>query len=366
MRESFVALLICPYCGDGLTIDSVSEHRGGEIWAGSLACMDCSSTFAIRWGMAFVHREDESWSTKAREAAGWVEIHKRQGIYEQPEKGIDLQIPYVGEEPWLGVARRFDQALDILNLDGSERVLDLGAGRGWAAKQFALRGCEAVALDVTWDENIGLGRGRALMEDADVFFERIIGDGEKIPLAPETFDVVFCSAALHHAQDLPRLLGEVGRVLRPGGRLCAIREPVLGVIDDEATELARDGSEEMDVGINETRPTYDAYLSALQQAGLTPLKLVPGPSLAMSNEEVQVWARDLGAVWAWPDWRRPKRTVWRLWAYGSKRLRAWRLGQGLSLKKDQARDARARALTAAARWTTGELFLLAEKQRHLA
>ncbi len=40
-------------------------------------------------------------------------------------------------------------------------------------------------------------------------------------------DFVVCDAALHHAQNLKKVLLEIVRVLKPGGFLLAIREPVL-------------------------------------------------------------------------------------------------------------------------------------------
>ena len=360
MRESLLRLLACPHCGGELTVEDVIERRE-ELWEGTLGCKACAASFAVRGGMPFVHRDDGSWVAKAREAAGWVEIHKRQGNYEPSEAGIDLQIPYYGEEPWRSVARRFDAALGQLQLSGGETVLDLGAGRGWAAKQFARLGCEAVALDVTADENVGLGRGRALMEDAGVYFERVIGDGENLPFQPQSFDVVFCSAALHHATDLPLLLQSVQRVLKPGGRLCAIREPSLSMIESEAEELAREAGDEAAVGINETRPTYADYMTALRLAGLQPTLVVPAPALAMDDGDVQAWARDLGAVWARPDWRAPRRSAWRLWAYGKKRARALVRGGPGQADGSTVGGEREQALEAVARWCTGELFLLAER-----
>lgn len=361
MRKSLLHLLACPYCGDRLEIEHVTVTHQEEIWSGTLGCGTCHKSFPVRRGMPFVHREDDSWTSKAREANGWVKIHKQQGIYDPSEAAVDLQIPYYDEEPWTGVARQFDQALARLQLSGDETVLDLGAGRGWAAKQFALLGCDTVALDVAEDENVGLGRGQELMGDAGVYFERVIGDGEHLPFQPRSFDLVFCSAALHHATDLPLLLKNVGQVLKSGAMLCAIREPSLSMIENEEEELARGAVEEMEVGINETRPTYDQYVSALRGAGLSPTLVVPAPGLSMATSDAKTWARDLGAIWAWPDWRAPRRSAWRVWAYGTKRLRALKLGK-LQLAADRdSGDERANALAAAARWCTGDLFLLAEK-----
>jgi ubiquinone/menaquinone biosynthesis C-methylase UbiE len=312
--------------------------------------------------MAFVHREDDIWAAKAREAQGWVELHKRQGYYKPGEQRVDLKIPYHDEEPWQSVARRFDQALARLQLTGVETVLDLGAGRGWAAKHMALLGCETVALDVADDENVGLGRSRSLMDDAGVFFERVIGDGEHLPFQPESFDGVFCSAALHHATDLPLLLMNVHRVLKPGGWLCAIREPSLSAIDEAAEELRRNAEEEIAVGIGETRPTFGAYLDALRAADLLPKMVVPAPSLSMNDSDVQVWARDLGALWAWPDWHDPRRSARRVWDFANKRLQALAQRKLPWVAASNADDSRARALAAVAHWCTGELFILAEKK----
>ena len=360
MRNSLLALLVCPACQGKLTIKSGTMSQG-ELWEGALGCRECGASFDVRQGMPFLYRDDASWVSKAREADGWVAIHKKQGNYEPSEEAVDLQIPYYPEEPWIGVARSFDAALELLKLSGSELVLDLGAGRGWAAKEFARLGCEVIALDVVPDENIGLGRARALMEHAGVFFERVIGDGENLPFQPESFDLVFCSAALHHATDLGLLLQNVQRVLKVGGRLCAIREPWLSMVEDEAEQVNREAAEELAVGIHETCPTYMDYLDRLQRGGLEPLRVVPAGTLHMSDAEVQAWARDLGALIAMPNWREPRRSAWRLWAYARRRLGALRRRRLLLSWNHGASDEGERALKAVLRWCKGELFVLARK-----
>ncbi|RPJ26837.1 MAG: methyltransferase domain-containing protein, partial [Planctomycetaceae bacterium] len=44
------------------------------------------------------------------------------------------------------------------------------------------------------------------------------GSGMELPFAPEVFDVVICAFGTHHMH-VPRLLQEMRRVLRAGGRL---------------------------------------------------------------------------------------------------------------------------------------------------
>ena len=70
----------------------------------------------------------------------------------------------------------------MLNLNGSERILDLGAGRSWAAKAFAKKGCYSVAIDIVPDDQIGLGRSKVIMNAANTYYERIIGDNENLQI----------------------------------------------------------------------------------------------------------------------------------------------------------------------------------------
>jgi SAM-dependent methyltransferase len=53
----------------------------------------------------------------------------------------------------------------------------------------------------------------------------VAGDAEQLPLADESFDLVFGHAVLHHIPDLPRSFAEFHRVLRPGGVLAFAGEP---------------------------------------------------------------------------------------------------------------------------------------------
>ena len=241
MRSSILDLVNCPACNGRLNVD-VAEASGLEILSGQLVCNDCGQHYPIEQRMPLLYVNDSRWSSKAREAQGWVAYHKNLGIYHQPEDAVDLKIPYYSEEPWISVARHFDIAMDLMKLTGSEVILDLGAGRGWAAKQFALKGCRVVAIDVVADEQVGLGRAWALMENAGTWFEAVIGDSENLPFFSETFDIVFCAAVLHHTSDLPGLLKSVCEVLKPGGVLIAVNEPCISIYADQEAILRRDAA----------------------------------------------------------------------------------------------------------------------------
>ena len=49
----------------------------------------------------------------------------------------------------------------------------------------------------------------------------VLADAANLPFADDRFDLVFANHMLYHVPDLPRTVTELGRVLRPGGRLVA-------------------------------------------------------------------------------------------------------------------------------------------------
>jgi SAM-dependent methyltransferase len=360
MRQGLLELLACPVCAGRLILRD--ETAGPEeVWTGELRCAGCDATFPVRWGMPHLYVDDEKWAPKAREAEGWAAFHKNRGAYEQPEHAIDLQIPYYPEEPWISVARSFDIALEELALVGDEHVLDLGAGRGWAAKHFALRGCEVVALDIVADLNIGLGRGHALMQDAGVHFDRLIADGESLPLQEGTFDLVFCAGTLHHSSDLPLLLRNIWRILAPGGLLCAINEPCISVVRDEQELLRRYAREELDLGINETRPTVAGYYDALLSSGFTIRQLVPAQSYAMNDVELAMWSRDVGARLGWPRFSEPSRSLWQSYNYARARWQALTRQRRMRFPVPAALSGRQRLAYEILLWTDQEVIILAGK-----
>lgn len=96
-------------------------------------------------------------------------------------------------------------------------VLDVGAGNGWLARRLARRH-QVTALDVDVTD-AGLGA----IDDPRI--HRVCGDLEALPFRSGTFDVVIVAAALHYALDIERALGEMARVLRPGGALFLVDSP---------------------------------------------------------------------------------------------------------------------------------------------
>ena len=67
---------------------------------------------------------------------------------------------------------------------------------------------------------------------------RLVCDGHDLPFADGTFDAVVCQAVLEHVIDPPRVIGEIHRVLRPGGLLYA-EIPFMQQVHEGAHDLTR-------------------------------------------------------------------------------------------------------------------------------
>jgi len=109
------------------------------------------------------------------------------------------------------------------------RILELGAGAAWFTAELSKlpKVVEVISTDFT--------RG-SLPEQAELVFKTLRAQQSKITrrqisaqrldFPDNHFDFVVCNAVLHDAMNLLQLLREVWRVLKPGGQLVAVREPV--------------------------------------------------------------------------------------------------------------------------------------------
>jgi arsenite methyltransferase len=108
----------------------------------------------------------------------------------------------------------------VAELRDGERVLDLGSGGGidviLSAKRVGPAG-HAYGLDMT-DEMLDLARRNAAEAGVGnvTFLKGLI---EEIPLPDASIDVVISNCVVNLSTDKPSVLREIGRVLRPGGRI---------------------------------------------------------------------------------------------------------------------------------------------------
>lgn len=100
---------------------------------------------------------------------------------------------------------------------GPGRVLDLACGPGILAAELAPHADHLSGIDIT-PKMIELARDRCLSAGlANVEFHE--GTVESLPFDANSFDSVVTRLSFHHFEDVPAVLSEVARILKPGGNL---------------------------------------------------------------------------------------------------------------------------------------------------
>jgi 2-polyprenyl-6-hydroxyphenyl methylase / 3-demethylubiquinone-9 3-methyltransferase len=104
----------------------------------------------------------------------------------------------------------FDRHIDWQD----KEVLDLGCAGGFMAEALALRGANVTGIDPA-AEAINSARAHARAGGLQIGYD--VGIGEALPYDDASFDAVVCVDVLEHVAELPTVLAEVARALRPGG-----------------------------------------------------------------------------------------------------------------------------------------------------
>lgn len=122
------------------------------------------------------------------------------------------------------------------DVDGTARpsVLDIGCGNGALLAELSDRIAAGRGVDIS-EQMIGLARRRAQERElGHLAFQTV--DGPKLPFEDASFDVVTSFLSFRYL-DWDPILGEVVRVLKPGGRLLIVDMVTKGLELDEVPEF---------------------------------------------------------------------------------------------------------------------------------
>jgi len=112
-----------------------------------------------------------------------------------------------------GLDRRWRRrAVASLGLPGGSVVVDVGCSPGELCLELAHHGHRAIGVDLSE------GMLRAAVGEP----VRVLADGLALPVGDGAVDGVTCGFALRNVVDPALLFAELGRVLRPGGRLALL------------------------------------------------------------------------------------------------------------------------------------------------
>lgn len=165
---------------------------------------------------------------------------------------------YSGSPEWQAILKRLPTP--------PGRALEIGAGHGIASVALARAGWQVTALEPDPSDLVGTGAIRRLASECGLEIRVVEGFGETLPFATGVFDLVLARQVLHHARDLSRLCREISRVVRPGGRVLAVREHVISAPSDLPRFLAAHPLHRLYGG--ENAYLLEEYRAALEGAGL--------------------------------------------------------------------------------------------------
>ncbi|MBE3598372.1 MAG: methyltransferase domain-containing protein [Limnochordaceae bacterium] len=125
-----------------------------------------------------------------------------------------------------------ERLLDLIELRGYEKVLDVGCGRGLLLTAAARRLTtgQAIGVDI-WNAADQSGNSpqatwaNARAEGVAGRIQLVTGDVRRLPFRDGEFDAVVSSLVLHNlggAEERRRALGQIMRALKPGGRFAIL------------------------------------------------------------------------------------------------------------------------------------------------
>ncbi|MDH5561311.1 MAG: class I SAM-dependent methyltransferase [Deltaproteobacteria bacterium] len=199
----------------------------------------------------------------------WEEAVK--WLKEQPDQQ-ELVYDAFYDDPLLDCAERFYRSSEWVAVKAvlphkQGKALDLGAGRGIASFALAKDGWEVSALEPDSGDLVGAGAIKSLSKESGLQIEVVQEWGEALPFPDGCFDLVHCRQVLHHAKDLKKLLKEISRVLKQGGKMIATREHVISKQEDLEAFFEIHPLHQLYGG--EKAYLLAEYLMAIKMAGLT-------------------------------------------------------------------------------------------------
>lgn len=204
------------------------------------------------------------------------------------------------------------RALDLLRLSQGRRCLDIGCGVGEDTRAMAgAFGAEAVGIDVN-PRMVEEAQSRSAGRPGVTFR---VGDASSLPFPDASFDAGWVKRTLMHIAEPARVIAEMVRVIRPGGRVVAVEPDLEVVLLVEVTRkvLARRAAGYanawagrrlrrllLEAGLSGVRaaaepmevPGVDAMQTALRLLSLAQSAVSDGE---LTSEEAAAWEEDLRA-----------------------------------------------------------------------
>ena len=219
------------------------------------------------------------------------------------------QLAASGGSAW-GVWQVPESELHVLGEVAGRDVLELGCGAAQWSIALARAGARPVGLDLSGGQ---LAHARRLIAEAGVDVPLVQASAEAVPLADDSFDIVFCDYGAMTFADPYRTVPEAARLLRRGGLLAFSHgSPVLELCWPDEAERAGDRLVRDYFGMHRIEPEpafqlpYGEWIRLFRAHGFEVLDLIeprPAPDAVSSyrDDQERAWSR-----------RWPAECIWRL------------------------------------------------------
>jgi ubiquinone/menaquinone biosynthesis C-methylase UbiE len=149
------------------------------------------------------------------------------------------------------------------------RILEIGAGAAWLSAELSKQPkvVEIITTDIS-PERLKEQAPQMLksLNANQAKITRMPADCHRLDFPENYFDFVVCSAVLYDAANIVQVLREAKRVLKPGGQLVAVREPVWPLV--KLKSRSKMVAKLVATGVNERFYTLADYKEFFKQASL--------------------------------------------------------------------------------------------------
>lgn len=155
---------------------------------------------------------NESWWTQNTMSYDWNDKVATARYVPEWFDEIDRRFLH-GARLFTGEANPFLELMGLDQLRG-KRVLEIGCGMGMHSELLVRAGARLTSIDLS-ATSIEATKARFALKQLDGDIRKM--DAEALEFGDEEFDFVWSWGVIHHSESTARALGEIARVLKPGG-----------------------------------------------------------------------------------------------------------------------------------------------------
>ena len=199
--------IVCPACGKArISLPKIAQD---------ITCPQCFHNFPAKDGFIdlLVKQPENVPSVDAPMEWNWlVDIYESPLWRGNPLFGIPMAIPFYQEQR---------KILEALALKGDETILDLACGPGIYARALAQKVPQGhvIGLDLSVPM-LSYAANKARQQNLEnILFLR--GNAMDLPFTENGFDAVNCCGALHLFPEIEKVINDIYKILKPGGRFTA-------------------------------------------------------------------------------------------------------------------------------------------------